>query len=64
MPAPWISVDDAFARVTKGQALLVCAYDSNAKFAMNHLAGAISLSEFSQKFAPAAKDRTIIFYCA
>jgi hypothetical protein len=64
MSVPWISVDDTFSRVKSGQALLVCAYDSDAKFVMNHLAGAISYGEFSQKFAIAAKDREIIFYCA
>jgi len=45
-------------------ALLVCAYDSEAKFQQNHLEGAISLQEFKSQVEDIPKDREIIFYCA
>ena len=44
--------------------LLVCAYDDDAKFEQNHLAGAISLREFESRAGSLPKDREIIFYCA
>jgi hypothetical protein len=43
-------------------ALLVCAYDDQAKFEKFHLDGAMSLPEFRASKVP--KDREILFYCA
>ena len=45
-------------------ALLVCAYDSDEKFAENRLEGAIPLSDFKARADALPKDREIIFYCA
>jgi rhodanese-related sulfurtransferase len=48
----------------KSGALLVCAYDSEAKFRQNHLEGAISLDEFKAREGSTPRDREVIFYCA
>ena len=50
--------------IKKGQALLVCAYDSEEKFKMFHLDGAISLSEFESRLPSLPKEHELIFYCA
>jgi hypothetical protein len=64
MTVPRVSVATARSRVATGDALLVCAYDSDAKFVANQLAGAIPLSEFTTILTTVSKDREIIFYCA
>ncbi len=51
------------AQVAEG-ALLVCAYDSDEKFAKMALEGAISRSSFEKQRASVAKDKLLIFYCA
>jgi len=51
-------------RESDSNALLVCAYDSEAKFQQNHLDGAISQDEFRSRVDSLAKDWEIIFYCA
>jgi hypothetical protein len=43
-------------------AMLVCAYDSDEKFAKAHLDGALSLSEFRAQEASLPREREIIFY--
>ena len=48
----------------KGQAILVCAYDSDEKFNKMRLQGAIPLSTFKDKLKSIGKDQMIIFYCA
>lgn len=58
-----ISPQEAKRHLEAG-ALLVCAYDSQAKFQQNHLEGAISLDEFRTREESAPRDREIIFYCA
>jgi hypothetical protein len=47
-----------------GGALLVCAYDSDEKFATMPLEGAIPWSAFQSKLPSLPKDQEIIFYCA
>ena len=59
-----ISPNEARAKVTSGQALLVCAYDDPDKFKKNRLEGALSFSELLAKLPALNKDREIIFYCA
>jgi len=58
-----ISAQEARVAVQGGKALLVCAYDSDEKFRSNHLEGAISLSDFSNRVQSLGKDTEIIFYC-
>ena len=59
-------IDAAAARrkVQSGQALLVCAYEDEAKCASMRLEGAVSLGEFRRMLGTVPKDREVIFYCA
>lgn len=59
-----IAVMEAREKVMKGQAILVCAYDSDDKFNKMRLQGAIPLSTFKDKLKSIGKDQMIIFYCA
>ena len=59
-----IDVQETSNKVAGGQALLVCAYDNDQKFAQYRLEGAISLAELREKSGDLAKDQEIIFYCA
>ena len=58
-----ITPQDAHARVSAGQALLVCAYEDPARFAELRLEGAISIQEFRARRRTLPRDREIIFYC-
>jgi hypothetical protein len=59
-----ISVEEARSRASAGEAVLVCAYDDEAKCDRIRLAGAISLKRLERDAASMPKDREIIFYCA
>jgi hypothetical protein len=59
-----IGVDEAHKKVTANQALLVCAYEDEAKCRMINLQGSISLTSFQAKAASLAKSQEIIFFCA
>jgi len=59
-----IGPQEAYRKVSAGEALFVCAYDGEENFATNKLHGAISATEFKAMLASLAKDREIIFYCA
>jgi rhodanese-related sulfurtransferase len=58
-----IDPQEARKRMQQG-AMLVCAYDDDAKFDQNHLEGAVPLSQFKAQADRIPKDREIIFYCA
>ena len=59
-----VKPQEAASSLKKGQALLVCAYDSEERFSMFHLDGAISLSEFESRLPSLSKEQDLIFYCA
>jgi hypothetical protein len=59
-----ISVEDAHQKVTMNDALLVCAYEDDAKCKALNLDGSISLTSFQSKAASLPKTQEIIFYCA
>jgi hypothetical protein len=59
-----ISVGDARRKVTAHQALLVCAYEDEAKCRALNLDGSISLTSFQSKVASLPKSQEIIFFCA
>jgi hypothetical protein len=59
-----ISAEDARRNVQSGQALLVCAYDDEAKCASMRLEGALSLRQSREMLPSLPKDREIILYCA
>jgi hypothetical protein len=51
-------------RVQSGDALLVCAYESDEKFKAYHLEGALSLSQFQTMVPTLAQEKELVFYCA
>jgi hypothetical protein len=55
-----ISVEQAHAKA--GQALLVCAYEDEAKCRVLNLSGSISLASFRSRAASLPKTQEIIFY--
>jgi hypothetical protein len=55
-----ISVEQAHARA--GQALLVCAYEDEAKCRVLNLSGSISLASLRSRAALLPKTQEIIFY--
>lgn len=57
-----VGVEEACRKVTAGQALLVCAYEDEAKCRMLNLDGSISLSTFESRVGSLPKSREIIFY--
>lgn len=59
-----ISVEEARRKVQADQALLVCAYEDEAKCRMANLDGSISLTRFQSGVASVPKSKEIIFYCA
>jgi hypothetical protein len=59
-----IGVAEARRHVTGSGALLVCAYDDEAKCNKIKLEGSISLPAFRSRLAALPKDQEIIFYCA
>lgn len=59
-----ISAQEARDAVQGGNALLVCAYDSDEKFKSFHLEGGMSFSDFKVRVDGLSKDTGIVFYCA
>jgi hypothetical protein len=59
-----ISVEDAHRKVGADQALLVCAYEDDAKCRALGLDRSLSLTEFQTKAASLPKHQEIIFFCA
>jgi hypothetical protein len=61
---PRVTPEQIYPKVRSGEALLVCAYDSDDRFRQVNLEGAISLEEFKSLRPTLPKDREIVFYCA
>lgn len=59
-----ITATDVRARVKSGEALLVCAYDSDKKFKTHQLEGAVSLADFQALLPTLNKEKELVFYCA
>jgi hypothetical protein len=59
-----IGVEDARPKVQSGRALLVCAYDDEAKCGSIRLEGSITMRELRQMLPSLPKEREIIPYCA
>ena len=49
-------------KLQAGQALLVCAYESDVKFRQAALEGAVSFSEFERRKSSLPRDLEIVFY--
>jgi hypothetical protein len=58
-----ISAQDAYRRAQSG-ALLVCAYEDDAKCAKMALDGSISLKSLEARASTLPKTQELIFYCA
>ena len=59
-----VAPEETYKKVESGKALLVCAYDDDAKFRSVQLKGALSFSELESKVEALPKNQEIIFYCA
>ena len=57
-----ISAQQAHAKTTANQALLVCAYEDEAKCRIFNLEGSISFTSFKSRVQSLPKSQEIIFY--
>jgi hypothetical protein len=57
-----VTPEEVHQKLKSGIALLVCAYEDEAKFKMMQLQGAISFNEFKSKLPSLPKDQEIVFY--
>ncbi len=57
-----VAPEEAYEKVKSGKALLVCAYEDEAKFKKMQIEGAISFNEFKSRLPSIAKDQEIVFY--
>jgi len=57
-----ITPEEVYQKLRSGGAILVCAYEDEAKFRRMQLQGAVSLNEFKSKLPSLAKDQEIVFY--
>jgi hypothetical protein len=57
-----VNAQDVRTKVQSGQALLVCAYESDVKFRQIPLDGAISYSEFECRKAWLPRAIEVVFY--
>lgn len=58
-----ITAHEARQKVTAGDALLVCAYESDIEFKQYQLAGAISFRNFKALLNKLNPEQETIFYC-
>ncbi|HBA87774.1 MAG TPA: ArsR family transcriptional regulator [Geobacter sp.] len=58
-----ISVQEARSKVQGGQALFVCAYDSEEMCGGIRLEKALTMGEFNARLPEIPKDKELIFYC-
>ena len=59
-----VTPEEIYPRLRSGEALLVCAYEDEAKCQRLRLAGALSLAAFKSLRPTLPQDREIVFYCA
>jgi len=57
-----VTAQQAHAKIETNQALLVCAYEDDAKCRMFNLEGSISFTSFKSRVQSLPKSREIIFY--
>jgi hypothetical protein len=61
---PRVSVVDARARSSSGEAILVCAYEDEGRCQGMRLDGAWTLAELEANLPRLPRDQQILFYCA
>ncbi len=59
-----LAADAVHERMTKGDALLVCAYENDVVFKAAKLEGAISIQDFRARLSKLRLAQEIIFYCS
>ena len=59
-----IDVEEARRRVSRGGALLVCAYADESRCERIRLEGSISLAQLEGLVETLPRNREIVFYCA
>jgi hypothetical protein len=59
-----ITPAEVHKKLQQGTALLVCAYDDEAKYKMTKLEGSISFRAFKEKLPTLPMEQEIVFYCA
>lgn len=57
-----VSPEGVRQKLESGTAILVCAYEDEARFGMMHLEGAISFNAFKSKLPSLGRNQEIIFY--
>ena len=57
-----VGVERVHSKLQSGQALLVCAYESDTKFRQTALDGAIPFSEFEGRKSSLPRGLEIVFY--
>jgi hypothetical protein len=57
-----ISAQQAHAKAESKQALLVCAYEDEAKCRMVNLEGSVAFTNFKSRVSSLPKSQEIIFY--
>ena len=60
---PRITPQETLDQVRSGEAMLVCAYESDSKFETVKIEGAIPFSKFKAMLPELPKDKRLIFYC-
>ena len=58
-----ITPEEAHRRIDSGQAMLVCAYESEEKCQAMHVDGAVSLHYLLDRLPVIPPEQEIIFYC-
>lgn len=58
-----ISVQEARNKVQSGEAIFVCAYDSEEMCGGIRLEKALTLGEFNARLSETPKEKELIFYC-
>ena len=59
-----VSPEEARGEVESGRALLVCAYDDEAKYRQMRLQHAVTLHDLQRRVDSIPRNQTLIFYCA
>jgi hypothetical protein len=59
-----VSVTEAWTKSQSGDAILVCAYDDEAKCRGTLLKGALTLQELEARLPALPRGKAIYFYCA
>jgi len=59
-----INAEEVYTKVKTNDALLVCAYESDEKYAQSNIDGSIPFSKFMGMLPSMPKTQEIIFFCA